>query len=58
MNFSMILAEGEGALQYGMLVWTFAGIFAVVVLLGWLAKAMGWLYVEKATVVAKGKGGH
>ena len=58
MNFSILLAEGEAALQYGMMVWIFAAIFAGVVAIGWVAKAMGWLYIEKAPAPVKNKGGH
>ena len=58
MHYSILLNEAEGVLQYGQLVWTFAGIFAAVVVVGWVAKAMGWLYVEKQPAPAKKKAGH
>lgn len=54
MNYSVLLNEGgESMLLYGPYVWTFFGIFLFLVLVGAIAKSMGWLYVQKEEVKTK-----
>jgi hypothetical protein len=50
----MLLNEGgEATLLYAPYVWTFFGIFVALVVVGWIAKSMGWLYVEKVEEKSK-----
>lgn len=58
MHFSVLYSETEGALMFGPYVWTFAAIFAAVVVAGWVASKMGWLYVEKEPAPSKKKNTH
>ena len=58
MLFSAVLSETEGALLFGPYVWTFAAIFAAVVVVGWVASKMGWLYIKKEPAPAKKKNSH
>ena len=54
MQYSMLLNEGgEATLLYAPYVWTFFGIFVALVVVGWIAKSMGWLYVEKVEEKSK-----